>query len=521
METTIRRFPIGIQTFAEIISGKYLYIDKTGYINDIADKYKYVFLSRPRRFGKSLLSSTLHCYFEGKKELFEGLKAGDVKKEWTKHPVFHFDMSTAKHLDEEQLVRTLGYKLEGYEAIYGKLPNVDEVDVNARLEFLVKAAFEQTGQQAVIIIDEYDAPLLDVMNDKGKLPALRQIMRNFYSPIKSLDPYLRFVFITGINKFAQLSIFSELNNLKNISNKPQYSAICGISQTELENDMEPEVQALADEQGITIADALDQLKANYDGYHFCGKSEDIYNPYSLLNALSDKNFGSYWFDTGTPTYLIERLRKNPIDETTLDNIPLVPQSDFDVSPEISENSLPMLYQTGYLTIKSYDERMQLYTLGYPNKEVKIGFTRGLLGEYPSKTGTASGFVAHFYAAMDSQDINLAMEKLQAYLAGIPNDLENKTEKHYQTIIYLIFSLLGFYIRTEVKSAIGRADAVCYTDNCIYVFEFKVDGSAEEALKQIDDKGYMLPYKFEEGKNLVKVGVNISSHTRTVEKWIAK
>ena len=521
METTIRRFPIGIQTFDKIIEGNYLYIDKTGYIDEIANKYQYVFLSRPRRFGKSLLSSTFHCYFEGRKDLFEGLKAGEVKKEWTKYPVFHFDMSTAKHLNEEQLVRTLGYKLEEYEAIYGKLPNVDDVDVNARLEFLIKAAFEQTGQQAVIIIDEYDAPLLDVMNDRDKLPVLRQIMRNFYSPIKSLDPYLRFVFITGINKFAQLSIFSELNNLKNISMMPQYSAICGISQTELENDMEPEVQALADEQGITFAEAIGHLKANYDGYHFCGKSEDIYNPYSLLNALSDRNFGSYWFDTGTPTYLIERLRKNPIDETTLDKIPLVPQSDFDVSPELSDNSLPMLYQTGYLTIKSYDERMQLYTLGYPNKEVKIGFTRGLLGEYPSKTGTASGFVAHFYAAMDSQDIDLAMEKLQAYLAGIPNDLENKTEKHYQTIIYLIFSLLGFYIRTEVKSAIGRADAVCYTDNCIYVFEFKVDGSAEDALKQIDDKGYMLPYKFEEGKNLVKVGVNISSQTRTVEKWIAE
>ena len=262
METTIRRFPIGIQTFAEIISGKYLYIDKTGYVNDIADKYKYVFLSRPRRFGKSLLSSTFHCYFEGRKELFEGLKAGELKKEWTKHPVFHFDMSTAKHLNEEQLVRTLGYKLEEYEAIYGKLPNVDDIDVNARLEFLIKAAFEQTGQQAVIIIDEYDAPLLDVMNGKCKLPALRQIMRNFYSPIKSLDPYLRFVFITGINKFAQLSIFSELNNLKNISMMPQYSAICGISRMELENDMKEEVQALADEQGITFAEAIGHLKAN-------------------------------------------------------------------------------------------------------------------------------------------------------------------------------------------------------------------------------------------------------------------
>ena len=519
MEAGFKRFPIGIQTFSNIVEGGYLYIDKTGFVHDLAETYKYVFLSRPRRFGKSLLSSTFHCYFEGRKDLFEGLKAGEEKKEWKRHPVFHFDMSTAKHVNEDQLLRQLDYKLAEYERVYGKGENLDKMDVNARLEFLVKEAFAKTGEPAVLIVDEYDAPLLDVMNDKVRLPSLRQIMRNFYSPIKSLDPYLRFVFITGINKFAQLSIFSELNNLKNISMETKYSAICGISQKELEDNIQYGVQALADRQKISYEEALKLLKYNYDGYHFCDGSEDIYNPFSLLNALSDRRVGSYWFDSGTPTYLVERLRRNPIDETTLDNIPLVPQSDFDVSPELSDNSLPMLYQTGYLTIKSYDERMQLYTLGYPNREVKIGFTRGLLGEYPSKTGTASGFVAHFYAAMDSQDIDLAMEKLQAYLAGIPNDLENKAEKHYQTIIYLIFSLLGFYIRTEVKSAIGRADAVCYTDNSIYVFEFKVDGSAEDALKQIDEKGYTLPYKLEDGKTLVKVGVNISSRTRTVEKWV--
>ncbi len=519
MEAKRIKYPIGIQTFDKIIEGGYLYVDKTGYVDDLANKYQYVFLSRPRRFGKSLLSSTFHCYFEGRKDLFEGLKAGEEKKEWKRHPVFHFDMSTAKLVNEDQLLRQLDYKLAEYERVYGKGENLDKMDVNARLEFLVKEAYAQTGEQAVLIIDEYDAPLLDVMNDKVRLPSLRQIMRNFYSPIKSLDPYLRFVFITGINKFAQLSIFSELNNLQNISMMPEYSAICGISQSELERCMPDAIQELADKQKVTYDEALALLKDNYDGYHFCDVSEDIYNPFSLIKSLNERRFGSYWFDSGTPTYLVERLRRNPIDETTLDNIPLVPQSDFDVSPELSDNSLPMLYQTGYLTIKSYDERMQLYTLGYPNREVKIGFTRGLLGEYPSKTGTASGFVAHFYAAMDSQDIDLAMEKLQAYLAGIPNDLENKTEKHYQTIIYLIFSLLGFYIRTEVKSAIGRADAVCYTDNSIYVFEFKVDGSAEDALKQIDEKGYMLPYKLEDGKTLVKVGVNISSRTRTVEKWV--
>lgn len=517
METGKKLFPIGVQTFDDIVSDNYLYVDKTGYVHDIATTYKYVFLSRPRRFGKSLLSSTFHCYFEGKKELFEGLKAGDMKKDWTRHPVFHFDMSSAKHKDEAQLLEELDKKLYVYEQVYGR--GEKDVNVNQRLEGLVTRSFEQTGERAVIIIDEYDAPLLDVMNDKQRLEPLRQIMRNFYSPIKSLDPYLRFVFITGINKFAQLSIFSELNNLQNISMMPEYSAICGISQSEMETNMRDQIQALADEQGISYEEAIEGLKDNYDGYHFSYRSEDVYNPFSLIKALNEKRFGSYWFDTGTPTYLYDRLRRNPIDETELDSLPLVPQSDFDVSPEISDNSLPMLYQTGYLTIKSYDTRMQLYTLGYPNKEVKIGFTRGLLNEYPSRAATASGFVAHFYAAMDSQDIDLAMSKLQAYLAGIPNDLENKIEKHYQTIIYLIFSLLGFYIQTEVKTAIGRADALCRTDNSIYVFEFKVDGSAEDALNQIDEKGYMLPYKFEDGKRLVKVGVNISSATRTVEKWV--
>ena len=513
-----RLYPIGIQTFSEIREGNYLYVDKTELVYRMTHSAsKYQFLSRPRRFGKSLLTSTLRSYFEGRKELFEGLAMERLEKEWTSYPVLHFDMSTAKHMDQERLLSELERKLSGYEEIYGR--DESAVYTNQRLESLIKRAYAQTGQKVVVLIDEYDAPLLDVVHEERDLPVLRDVMRNFYSPLKACDPYLRFVFITGITKFSQLSIFSELNNLKNISMETKYSAICGISQKELEDNIQYGVQALADRQKISYEEALKLLKYNYDGYHFCDGSEDIYNPFSLLNALSDRRVGSYWFDSGTPTYLVERLRRNPIDETTLDNIPLVPQSDFDVSPELSDNSLPMLYQTGYLTIKSYDERMQLYTLGYPNREVKIGFTRGLLGEYPSKTGTASGFVAHFYAAMDSQDIDLAMEKLQAYLAGIPNDLENKTEKHYQTIIYLIFSLLGFYIRTEVKSAIGRADAVCYTDNSIYVFEFKVDGSAEDALKQIDEKGYMLPYKLEDGKTLVKVGVNISSRIRTVEKWV--
>ena len=382
MEAKRIKYPIGIQTFRNIVEGGYLYIDKTGFVHDLDENYKYVFLSRPRRFGKSLLSSTIHSYFEGEKELFNGLRAGELKKEWTRHPVFHFDMSTAKHCDEEQLISELSLKLVRYEEVYGKGEN--EEKINQRFEGLVHRAVEQTGEKAVIIIDEYDAPLLDVMNDNERLTPMRQIMRNFYSPIKSLDPYLRFVFITGINKFAQLSIFSELNNLQNISMMPKYSAICGISKSELDNGMREPVQILADRQGVSFEEACELLKDNYDGYHFSEESEDIYNPFSLMKALAAQRIGSYWFESGTPTFLFERLKQNPIDETTLDSMPMIPESDFDVSPEISDNALPMLYQTGYLTIKEYDRDLHLYTLGYPNKEVKIGFTQGLLAQYKNR-----------------------------------------------------------------------------------------------------------------------------------------
>ena len=548
MEAKRIRYPIGIQTFRNIIEGGYLYIDKTGFVHDLAENYKYVFLSRPRRFGKSLLSSTIHSYFAGDAELFNGLKAGELKKDWTRHPVFHFDMSTAKHCDEEQLTSELNLKLVRYEDLYGKGEN--EEKINQRFEGLVHRAVEQTGEKAVIIIDEYDAPLLDVVNDQERLTPMRQIMRNFYSPIKSLYPYLRFVFITGITKFAQLSIFSELNNLKNISMMPRYSAVCGISQEELVTQMNIPVQDMADELGISFDAALEKLKSNYDGYHFCAKSEDIYNPFSLLNSLSDKMFGSYWFDTATPTFLIERMRENPIPENLLDRMNEIARSDFDVSPEFSDSILPLLYQTGYLTIKGYSTEDESYTLGYPNREVREGFLKGLLNSYRGSEGMSASFVLQFNRALKNNDIDGALERMRSFLAGIPYDPENKSEKHFQTIIYLIFSLLGYYTQAEVKSAVGRADAVCRTKDRVYVFEFKVDGSAEEALRQIDEKGYLIPYRFEgterceatsaaeaveatrrdasagsasgigsaSGKRLVKVGVNISTQTRTIESW---
>lgn len=512
----MKELPIGVQTFEDIVSGNYYYVDKTGMIHHLANKFRYVFLSRPRRFGKSLLSSTFHSYFAGERELFDGLEAGKLETEWVKHPVFHFDMSTAKHMNEEQLLGELDRKLDAYEQIYGR--GEKDIRVNQRLEGLVQRSVERTGEKAVIIIDEYDAPLLDVMNDKQKLVPMRQIMRNFYSPIKSLDPYLRFVFITGINKFAQLSIFSELNNLKNISMLPEFSAVCGISQSELERVFPEQIEALAKAEGVSGERALELLKENYDGYHFCVGSEDIYNPFSLLNAFSDRRFGKYWFETATPTYLIERLELKPIDERELDRMEYVSANEFNVSPEVTDNPLPLLYQTGYLTIKDYDKELDSYTLGYPNKEVRSGFLDSLLAGYNGNNPSGASFVIRFNAALRKGDIDEALLRMQSFLSGMPNDLENKMEKHYQTIIYLIFSLLGYHIRTEEKSAVGRADAVCWTQDSIYVFEFKVDSTAETALKQIDDKGYMIPYRFEEGKRLLKVGVNISTETRTIDGW---
>ncbi len=498
MEEKRIRYPIGVQTFDKIIEGGYLYIDKTGFVHDMATNYSYVFLSRPRRFGKSLLSSTIHSYFEGEKELFNGLKAGEMKKDWTRHPVFHFDMSTAKHCDEGQLLSELSLKLVRYEEIYGK--GDDEEIINQRFEGLVHRAVEQTGEKAVIIIDEYDAPLLDVMNDKERLVPMRQIMRNFYSPIKSLDPYLRFVFITGITKFAQLSIFSELNNLMNISMMPEYSAICGISKSELDNGMQEPVQTLAERLRVSFEEARELLKDNYDGYHFSEESEDIYNPFSLMKALAVKKIGSYWFESGTPTFLIERMREERMDETKLDRMSEISESDFDISPEVTNSVLPLLYQAGYLTIKGYDQEDGPYTLGYPNKEVREGFLKGLLANYKSAEGMSASFVLQFNKALKNNNIDGALERMQSFLAGIPYDLENKSGKHFQTIIYLIFSLLGYYTQAEVKSAIGRADAVCRTKDRIYVFEFKVDGSADEALRQIDENGYLIPYRFEGAEN---------------------
>ena len=516
MEDLQRLYPIGIQTFSKIREGNYLYVDKTEYVYRMTHSASsYMFLSRPRRFGKSLLTSTLHSYFSGRKELFHGLAMEKLEKEWTEYPVLHFDMSTAKHADSEQLLQELNLKLYGYEQIYGRLE--EEVNPNQRLMGLIKRAYEQTGKKVVVLIDEYDAPLLDVVHERENLDVLRNIMRNFYSPLKACDPYLRYVFLTGITKFSQLSIFSELNNIKNISMDEPYAVICGISEDEIRLQMKDDLEGLAKKLEITPEEALMKLKENYDGYHFTSPSPDIYNPFSLLNAFADGKFGSYWFGSGTPTYLINMLEKFGVEPSEIGNN-RVSVEDFDAPTERMTSIIPLLYQSGYITIKNYDEELDLYTLNIPNKEVRIGLMKSLLPHYVgSKAPETTTMVAYLSRDIRNGDMDTALRRLQTFLSTIPQCDNTKYEGHYQQVFYIIFSLLGYYVDVEVRTPRGRVDIVLRTKTTLYVMELKLDKSAGEAMEQIDLKNY--PERFALcGLPVVKVAVSFDSERCTIGDW---
>ena len=521
-----RNYPVGIQTFSEIIRGGYVYVDKTDLMWWMQHKRKYIFLSRPRRFGKSLLSSTLHSFFEGQKDLFTGLKVMGLEEEWEKYPVIHLDLSEAKGMDS---VNDLKDKLRFLMKPFFRSEDKDYSNISPGtiLSDTIQKLYQQTGKQVVVIIDEYDALLLDLLHESQILSEFRKAMQEFYMPLKAREQYIRFCFITGITKFSQLSIFSTINNLTNITMWPEFSAICGITEKELSEQMQEDIELLAVKNHLSADEMHAKLKMHYDGYHFSEDSEEVYNPFSLLKAFDSKKLGNYWFESGTPSFLISEMKHFRTDIMSLDQLE-VPSTAFDQPTEAMDDALPLLYQSGYLTIKDYNPELDIYTLSIPNQEVRIGYTKGLL---PSYTGlkaadVQTGFAAKFWTALKENDIELAMKEMKAYLASLPyvegfkRKLEDisTAEEFYEWTLYLIFSMLNVYVRTQVKCAGGRTDMVVWMPDTIYVFELKSGGTAEEALKQIDDKGYAIPYTTDK-RNVVKVGVAFDIETRTISSWL--
>ena len=511
------RYPIGIQTFECLREEGFYYIDKTEYIYRLTHReFKYAFLSRPRRFGKSLLLSTMKSYFEGRKELFTGLAMERLENDWTPYPVLHFNMANGKHMDEERLVQFLGYELSEYERSYGK----DEAatSIETRFASLIRNACQQTGQKVVVLIDEYDAPLLDVVHEDEELPKLRKIMRNFYAPLKGADPYLRFVFLTGITKFSQLSIFSELNNIKNISMEDAYAPICGITKEELLTQMVPDIEALADACQISHEEAVSRLTLRYDGYHFTPNCPDIFNPWSLFNCFCDKQFKNYWFGSGTPTYLIEMMRKFGTDPTQI-TFAHVSEDEFDAPTESMNSILPLLYQSGYITIKGYDPDTQLYSLDIPNNEVRVGLMQTLALNYVKSTGSLA-IVSRMGAAIRKGQLDEALTLIQTFFRTVPYCDNTDYEGHWQQMLYVVFSLFGAIADVELHTSAGRVDMAMILKGHLYLFEIKLNGTAEEALAQIDRKRYADRFALS-ALPLTKVGINFITdrERRGIDTWI--
>ena len=511
----LKRLPVGIQTFAKIIEDDMLYIDKTEYIWKMIHLCNYIFLSRPRRFGKSLLVSTLQAYFEGRKELFKGTYIDTVEQEWREYPVLHFSMASGKHMEKDQLERYLLFILEENERRFGLCS--DSKDANVRMKNLIANVYEKTGKKVVVLIDEYDAPLLDVVHEDTTLPVLRNVMRNFYSPLKDSDPYLQFVFLTGITKFSQLSIFSELNNLTNISMFPEFAGICGITKEEMLTQAHDYIERLAKANEWTTEETVEQLTQQYDGYHFTWPSPDIFNPFSLLNAFNAKRVDNYWFASGTPTYLIEMLRKFHVVPSKI-GCGSVQAKSFDAPTENMKNITPLLYQSGYITIKGYNPVSKNYKLDIPNNEIRAGLMESLLPNYVHEyADEGSSMVGDMYEALYNENLDEMFRLLQAYLLTVPYCDNANSEGHYQQLLYVIFSLFGRYVDVEVHTPTGRVDMVMQTSKALYLFELKLNQSAEAAMRQIDLKDYASKFALS-GLPIVKVGINFDAERRTLADW---
>ena len=517
-------YPVDTDQFADIRKDGKVYVDKTDMVFDLVGKYRYVFLARPRRFGKSLLCNTFKAYFQGQKELFEGLKIAELEKEWKRYPVLHFTMSGLKNLPVPLAQSKLGNFISDYEAVYGKSPELKTP--GARFRGLIHRACEQTGEKAVVILDEYDSAIMRLMYEPEQLEAMRTMLREFYQVLKDEGAYLRFVFITGVTKFSQLSIFSELNNLYQISMRDEYSGICGITQEELETTLRPCVEEYAEHLNVTVSAAYALLKKNYDGYHFSANSKDIYAPFSLLRALNDYSTDHYWFESGTMTSLIEHLRHYPeFNALEMDGVELE-LGDFNVPCEKARTPIPLLYQSGYLTIDSYDKELDSYILHFPNYEVRQGMVSGMTNYLMDTDDLGrNATILAMARALLKADLPKALSELRSYISGLPYDIitrkewmaRKKRESFYKLLMYVVFSLLNSKIDTEVKSILGRADVVIKTRNDIFVLELKVDDTVDHALEQIDSKGYAIPYEAD-GRKVTKCGVSISSEARNITHW---
>jgi len=520
---TTRKLPIGIQDFEKLRKGNNVYVDKTMHIYNLLQSDAPYFLGRPRRFGKSLFLSTLKAYFEGKKHLFEGLKIAELEKDWIQYPVFYLDFNRESYIDIDSFNAVLDMNLRYLEEEWGK----DELDTTPAIRFsgLIRRAHKKSGKQVVVLIDEYDKPLISSIDNPGLNKTMRTILKGFYGVLKAEDAHLKFVFLTGVTKFSQVSVFSDLNHLDDISLNEDFSEICGISETELLQNFQPEIQALANKRKLTYDEAFAELKKRYDGYHFAKESEDIYNPFSVLNTFKKLDFAYYWFKTGTPTFLVNALRNQNFDIRKFeDNDVFISANDIMDYRVENQNLVPLLYQSGYLTIKAYRQKTDSFVLGFPNEEVKYGFLKELLPAFvrtPITTGNFS--IIEFLQQIEDNDIDGFMTSLKAFYAAIPYDAikqENRDEQYYQHIFYLLFKLIGQFVETEVKSNQGRADAVVKTADHIYVFEFKMDNNAtaEAALAQINSKDYAIPYIVDHRK-VVKIGVEFSQTERGVKRWL--
>jgi hypothetical protein len=513
-----RALPVGIQDFEKLRTSDCLYVDKTMYIYQLTRKPLPYFLGRPRRFGKSLLLSTLKAYFLGKKELFDGLAIAGMEKEWIKYPVIYIDFNNGNNDSLQSVKDLISSTLDDYESEWN-VP-VTYGDLSIRFRKLIKTAYEKSGRKVVVLVDEYDKALVNSIDNTKLNDDLRNFFKGFYGVLKSADADLQFVFLTGVTKFSKVSVFSDLNHLTDISMDKKYAGICGISETELTNFLVPEIKNLAEELEKTYDETLNELRKRYNGYHFAKKSEGIYNPYSLLRTFNGGELRNYWFETGTPTFLVKMLKNTDLDIKSFEKDVKIPARSINDYRAENGNPLPLLYQSGYLTIKGYDERYKNYILGFPNEEVEYGFLNELLPAYMPKISTVSEFsVEHFIDDLQAGDVDSFMNRLRAFFADVPYDLENKTEKYFQTVFYLLFKLMGQFIEAEPHSAKGRADAVVVTDNTVYVFEFKITGrgTAETALRQIDDKGYAIPFTAG-NKNIVKIGAEFDTDERGLKNW---